>query len=158
DVMLLLRTWHRSGLVQTFLVALLLAQLVTGTRRLQATIRRAGDLYSSFQPTTAAYLLAYIPSHLIAVFILARWVLGVSTNFDCAAGAPIGLLVDSWNVRLITHYSWAGLFVICHFAVGLRAILLGHRIRGAIADRVTWTLCAIGLVASSVIAVAQLRV
>jgi succinate dehydrogenase/fumarate reductase cytochrome b subunit len=158
DVMLFLRTWYRSGLVQPFLVALLVAQLVTGTRLLQAKIPRAGDLYSSIQTATAGYLLAYIPSHLIAVFILGRWFLGVDTNFEWASGAPSGLLLDSWNVRLIPHYSSAVLFVICHFAVGLRAILLGRRIRAAIADRVTWTLCAIGLVVSFVIAVAQLRV
>src|SRR5215472_14816214 len=158
EVMLALRGWYRSGFVQPVLIALLLCQPLSGAWLLRAKIRQSADVYASIQTATAGYLLAYIPSHLIAVFILGRWFLGVDTNFEWASGAPSSLLLDSWNVRLIPHYSSAVLFVICHFAVGLRAILLGHRIRAAIADRVAWTLCAIGLVVSFVIAVAQLRV
>jgi len=157
EVMLTLRGWYRSSFVQPVLVALLLFQLLSGAWLLRAKIRQAADVYASIQTATAGYLLAYIPSHLIAVFLLGRWFLGVDTDFAWASGAPSGLLLDAWNVRLIPHYSLAVLFVICHAAMGLRAILLGHNIRAAVADRVAWTLCAIGLVVSFVIAVAQLR-
>ena len=158
EVLRLLRKWYRSDLVQPALVGLLLCQMATGARLLQAKIPQAGDIYSSIQTATAGYLLAYISSHLIAVFILGRWLLGIDTNFAWASGAPSGLLLDSWNVRLIPHYSWAVLFVICHLAMGLRAILLGHRVRVAVADRAAWIICSAGLAVSLVIATAQLRV
>jgi hypothetical protein len=156
--MLLLRTWYRSGLVQPVLLALFIWQLATGARLLWAKIAQAGDVYSSIQTATAGYLLVYIPSHLIAVFILGRWFLGVDTTFEWASGAPSGLLLDAWNVRLIPHYSLAVLFVFGHLAMGLRAVLVGHGVRVALADRASWTICSIGLALSLVIAVAQLHV
>jgi hypothetical protein len=157
NVMELLRAWYRSGLVQPVLIALFAWQLVSGARLLWAKAARRSDLYASIQTATAAYLLVYIPSHLIAVFILGRWFLGVDTTFAWASGAPSGLLLDAWNVRLIAHYSFAVLFVIGHLAMGLRAVLLGHGVRVAAADRAAWIICLIGLAASGVIAVAQLR-
>ena len=156
--MLLLRTWYRSRPVQPVLLALFIWQLATGARLLWAKIALAGDVYSSIQTATAGYLLFYIPSHLIAVFILGRWFLGVDTTFEWASGAPSGLLLDAWNVRLIPHYSLAVLFVFGHLAMGLRAVLVGHGVRVALADRASWTICSIGLALSLVIAVAQLRV
>jgi hypothetical protein len=156
--MLMLRTWYRSGLVQPIMLALFIWQLATGARLLWAKIARAGDVYSSIQTATAGYLLVYIPSHLIAVFILGRWFLGVDTTFEWASGAPSGLLLDAWNVRLIPHYSLAVLFVIGHLAMGLRAILVGHRVRVALADGASWIICSIGLALSLIIAIAQLRV
>jgi len=131
---------------------------MTGFRLLCGKVARGADIYSSIQTATAAYLLAYIPSHLIAVFILGRWFLGVDSTFAWASGAPNGLLLDAWNVRLIPHYSLAVLFVICHLAMGLRTVLLGHGIRGATADRSAWIVCSIGIAVSLVIAMAQLKV
>jgi hypothetical protein len=101
-------------------------------------------------------LSVYIPSHLIAVFILGRWFLRIDTTFAWASGAPSGLLLDAWNVRLIPHYSLAVLFVISHLAVGLRAVLLDHGVSGIVANRAAWTICLIGLGVSCVIAAAQL--
>jgi len=157
-VMNVLRTWYRSGLVQPLLVALFLGQLATGWRLLWAKNARPGDVYSSIQTATAAYLVVYIPSHLIAVFILGRWFLRVDATFAWASGAPSGLLLDAWNVRLIPHYSLAVLFVIGHLAMGLRAVLLAHGVRAAAADRLTWAICAIGLVVAVVVTSAQLCV
>jgi hypothetical protein len=158
EMMVLLRTWYRAGLVQPVVVVLFVCQLATGSRLLWAKIPQAGDVYSSIQTATAGYLLVYIPSHLIAVFVLGRWFLGVDTTFEWASGAPSGLLLDAWNVRLIPHYSLAVLFVIGHLAMGLRAVLLGHGVRAALADRSTWIICSVGLAVSLVITVAQLRV
>jgi hypothetical protein len=157
-VMELLRAWYRADLVQPVLIALLGWQLAAGARLLCTKMARASDIYSSIQTATAAYLLVYIPSHLVAVFVLGRWFLGVDTTFAWASGAPSGLLLDAWNVRLIPHYSLAVLFAISHFAMGLRAVLLGRGVGVAGADRAAWTICAIGLAVSGVIAIAQLRV
>lgn len=154
----LLRAWYRADLVQPVLIGLLGWQLLAGVRLLWAKMARAGDIYSSVQTATAAYLLVYIPSHLVAVFILGRWFLGVDTTFAWASGAPSGLLLDAWNVRLIPHYSLAVLFAISHFAIGLRAVLLGRGVGVAVSNRVAWILCSIGLAVSCVIAIAQLRV
>ncbi len=153
-----LRLWYRSDLVQPVLVALFAWQFASGLRLLWAKLPPAGDIYSSIQTATAAYLAIYIPSHLIAVFILGRWFLAVDTTFAWASGAPTGLLLDPWNVRLIPHYSLAVLFLISHLAVGLRGVLLGHGIRATTADRATWTICTVGLAISLVIMVVQLHV
>lgn len=121
-------------------------------------IARRADTYSSIQTATGAYLMVFITSHLIAVFILGRMFLGVDTTFEWASGAPTGLLHDPWNVRLIPHYSPAPLFVISHLAMGLRAVLLGHDVRVAIANRLAWAICVIGLGVSLAITIAQLSV
>jgi hypothetical protein len=157
-VMDLLRLWYRSDLVQPIVVALFLWQLVSGLRLLWSKLPQAGDIYSSIQTATAAYLAIYIPSHLIAVFLLGRWFLGVDTSFAWASGAPTGLLLDPWNVRLIPHYSLAVPFLIGHLAVGLRTVLLNHDVGTIAADRLTWIICAIGLAVSLLITAAQLSV
>jgi hypothetical protein len=126
QVMDLLRTWYRSALVQPVLVALFVFQLLSGLRLAWAKIPRETDIYSSIQTATGAYLVVYIVSHLVAIFILGRLFLGIDTTFAWASGAPTGLLLDPWNVRLIPHYSLAVLFIISHLAMGLRMVLLAH--------------------------------
>ena len=157
-VMDTLRGWYRSDLVQPMLIALIVFQLLSGIRLLLSKISLPDGIYASIQTATAAYLLVFITSHVIAVFILGRMFLGVDTTFAWASGAPTGLLLDPWNVRLIPHYSLAVLFLICHLAMGLRAILLAHGAKVGQANRLAWTGCALGLVLSVVIIVAQLSV
>jgi hypothetical protein len=142
-IMDLLRAWYRSDIVQPILVALFAFQLLGGLRLLWPAIARRADIYSSIQTATGAYLMVFITSHLIAVFILGRMFLGVDTTFEWASGAPAGLLHDPWNVRLIPHYSLAPLFVISHLAMGLRAVLLGHDVRVGIANRLARVVCAL---------------
>jgi hypothetical protein len=158
SMMDLLRVWYRSDIVQPILVALFAFQLLSGLRLLWAAIAPRADIYSSIQTATGAYLMVFITSHLIAVFILGRMFLDVDTTFAWASGAPTGLLHDPWNVRLIPHYSLAPLFVISHLAVGLRAVLLGHDVRVAFANRLAWVICVVGVSVSLAITVAQLSV
>jgi hypothetical protein len=153
-----LRVWYRSDIVQPILVALFTFQLLSGLRLLWAAIPQRADIYSSIQTATGAYLVVYITSHLIAVFVLGRIFLGIDTTFAWASGAPTGLLDDPWNVRLIPHYSLATLFVISHLAMGLRAVLLGHGVQVASANRLAWSICGIGLGAALIITIAQLSV
>jgi hypothetical protein len=153
-----LRAWYRSDIVQPVLLALFAFQLLSGLRLLWAKIPREADVYSSVKTATGAYLAVYITSHLIAVFILGRIFLGIDTTFAWASGAPTGLLLDSWNVRLIPHYSLAVLFVISHLAMGLRSVLLGHGVLLASANRLAWIVCGVGLPVSFIIAIAQLGV
>jgi hypothetical protein len=158
SIMDVLRLWYRSNLVQPLLVALLLWQLFSGLRLLWAKLPSAGDVYCSIQTATAAYLAVYVPSHLIAVLVLGRWLLAVDTSFLWASGAPTGLLLDPWNVRLVPHYFLAVLFLIGHLAVGLRAVLLGHGVGAITAARTTWVICTAGLAVSLAVTVAQLRI
>jgi hypothetical protein len=158
QIMDLLRGWYRSDFVQPVLVALFAFQLLSGLRLLWAKVRREPDVYSSIQTATGGYLAVYITSHLIAVFILGRIFLGIDTTFAWASGAPTGLLLDSWNVRLIPHYSLAVLFVISHLAMGLRSVLLGRGVLLASANRLAWIVCGVGLPVSFIIAIAQLSV
>jgi hypothetical protein len=158
-IMDLLRVWYRSDIVQPALVALFAFQLLSGLRLLWAAVaRRGADVYSSIQTATGAYLVVYVTSHLIAVFVLGRIFLGIDTTFEWASGAPTGLLHDPWNVRLIPHYSLAPLLVISHLAMGVRAILLGHGVHVGFANRVAWSICGIGVSVSFIIAIAQLSV
>jgi hypothetical protein len=158
QIMDLLRVWYRSDIVQPILVALFAFQLLSGLRLLWAAIAPKADIYSSIQTATGTFLMVFMTSHLIAVFILGRMFLGVDTTFAWASGAPTGLLHDPWNVRLIPHYSLAPLFVISHLAMGLRAVLIGHDVRVAFANCFAWVVCGIGLGVSLVIAIAQLSV
>jgi hypothetical protein len=72
-----LRVWYRSDIVQPILIALFAFQLLSGLRLLWAAIPPRADIYSSIQTATGSYLVVYITSHLIAVFILGRIFLGI---------------------------------------------------------------------------------
>jgi len=75
-----------------------------------------------------------------------------------ASGAPAGLLPDAWNVRLIPHYFLGVWFVITHVGLGLRDVLLAHKVSPTVADRVAWGVGALGVVVALTITVAQLGV
>jgi hypothetical protein len=150
--------WYRSDLVQSVLVTLMLFQVVSGVILLWRATAARSDLYRTLQTSTGAFLAAYIVSHLNAVFILARAVTKVDTTFLWASGAPVGLLADAWNVRLIPHYSLGVWFVITHMGLGLRGVLLAHEVSPPVADRVAWGVGALGAAFALTITIAQLSV
>ena len=153
-----LRKWYRSELVQPLLVTLMLFQVVSGVTLFWRATATRSDLYRTLQTSTGAFLTAFIVSHLNAVFILGRAVTKVDTTFLWASGAPVGLLPDPWNVRLIPHYSLGVWFVITHMGLGLRGVLLAHKVSLAVADRVAWGMGALGAAVALTITVAQLSV
>ena len=156
-MMITLRKWYRSGLVQPALLALMLFQVVTGSILWWRATGARSDLYKTLQTSTGAFLTAFIASH-VTVFILGRAVTKVDTDFLWASGAPHGLLPDAWNVRLIPHYSLGVWFVITHLGLGLRGVLLAHGVSTLIAGRVAWVVSAVGAAFALLITVAQLRV
>src|SRR5262245_10795477 len=81
----------------------------------------------------------------------------VDTTFAWASGELMVLLLDPWNVRLIPHYSLAVLFVISHLAMGLRRIMLANGVLTDFSNRIVRTICALALIVSLVITIAQLR-
>lgn len=153
-----LRKWYRSELVQPVLVTLISFQVVSGVMLFWRATAARSDLYRTLQTSTGAFLTAFIVSHLNAVFILGREVTEVDTTFLWASGAPVGLLPDAWNVRLIPHYSLGAWFVATHMGLGLRGVLLAHKVSTAIADRVAWGVSALGATLALTITVAQLGV
>jgi len=155
-IMISLRKWYRSELVQPVLVTLLLFQVVSGLILFWRATATRSDLYRTLQTSTGVFLTAFIVSHLNAVFILGRAVTKVDTTFLWASGAPVGLLPDPWNVRLIPHYSLGVWFVITHMGLGLRNVLLFHRVSLATADRVAWAAGVGGAALAVTITVAQL--
>jgi hypothetical protein len=157
-MMKVLRKWYRSDIVQPVLVALFVYQVVSGVALLWRHTALKADFFRTLQTATGALLTAFIVSHLNAVFVLGRSFSQVDTTFSWAGGAPSGLLPDAWNVRLIPHYSLAVWLVITHAGLGLRMVLLNHRTSRAVADRVAWALCGLGLVVSLIILAALLRV
>jgi len=157
-MMMSLRKWYRSELVQPLLVILMLFQVVSGATLFWRATAGRSDLYRTLQTSSGAFLVAFIISHLNAVFILGRAVTKVDTTFLWASGAPVGLLPDAWNVRLIPHYSLGVWFVITHIGLGLRSVLLFHRVSPLTANRVAWGLGALGLVFALTISVAQLSI
>lgn len=136
----------------------MLFQVVTGAILLWRATGARSDLYKTLQTSTGAFLIAFIASHLNAVFILGRAVAKVDTTFLWASGAPQGLLPDAWNVRLIPHYSLGVWFVITHMGLGLRNVLLAHGVSALVAGRVAWAVGALGAAFALAITVAQLRV
>jgi hypothetical protein len=157
-MMIALRKWYRSELVQPLLVTLMLFQVVSGVTLFWRATATRSDFYRTLQTSTGAFLTAFIVSHLNAVFILGRAVTKVDTTFFWASGAPVGLLPDPWNVRLIPHYSLGVWFVIVHMGLGLRGVLLAHKVSPALADRVAWGVGALGVAVALTITVAQLSV
>jgi hypothetical protein len=157
-MMFALRKWYRSEFVQPVLVTLMLFQVVSGVILCWRATAFRSDLYQTLQTSTGAFLTAFIVSHLNAVFILARAVTKVDTTFLWASGAPVGLLSDAWNVRLIPHYSLGVWFLITHMGLGLRGVLLAHRVSPPAAGRVVWVVSALGAAFALTITLAQLRV
>jgi hypothetical protein len=136
----------------------MLFQLASGVILLWRATAVRSDLYRTLQTSTGAFLAVFIASHLNSVFILGRTVTKVDTTFLWASGAPVGLLSDAWNVRLIPHYSLGVWFVITHMGLGLRSVLLAHRVSPPTANRVAWGVSALGAAFALTITFAQLSV
>ena len=153
-----LRKWYRSDVIQPVLVTLMLFQVGSGVMLLWRATATRSDRYRTLQTCTGAFLTVFIVSHLNAVFILGRAVTNADTTFLWASGAPVGLLADAWNVRLIPHYSLGVWFVVLHMGIGLRGVLLAHAISSTTADRVAWAVGILGAAVAVTITVAQLRV
>jgi hypothetical protein len=125
-VMAMGRVIYRSRVVEPILVALLLFQVASGVRLAWRWSAHPLDGAQLLQVGSGAYLAAFILTHLNSALVSARWVHGIPTDWAWATGAPDGLLMDAWNIRLLPHYAMGVFFVIAHLFCGLRTILLAH--------------------------------
>jgi len=129
------REVYRSSLVEPVLVGLLLFQAASGLR---LAWRWSGNSLSpirAIQVGSGVYLAAFVIVHLNSAFV-ARAVRHIETDWAWAAGAPNGLIMDAWNIRLVPHYALGVFFVVTHVFCGLRGILLAHHVRAAAAGRI----------------------
>jgi hypothetical protein len=107
-------------------------------------------LFRVFQIGSGAYLAVYILTHMNSAFISARAVHKIDTNWAWASGAPVGLIHDAWDIRLLPHYALGVFFIAGHVSSGLRVVMLAHGVQSAVANRV-W---AAGLTAGAATSIA----
>jgi hypothetical protein len=129
------RSVYRATLVEPVLVILLLFQVASGVRLAWRWSGLRTDAYRIFQIGSGAYLAAYLLAHMNSALISARAVRGIETDWSWASGAPVGLIHDAWNIRLLPHYALGVFFIIGHLSSGLRVVLVAHGTRPAVAAR-----------------------
>jgi hypothetical protein len=157
-VMKVLETIYRHGLVEPALVLLIASLLGSGLVLMWKHTAAPQDGFGTLQTLTGFYLAAFVASHLVAVFVMARWLENIPTDWNFASGAPVGLLKDPWNVRLIPHYSVAVWAVIAHVGLGARGVMRAHGAADRIADRFAWATIGVGAIVSALISAALLGV
>lgn len=154
------RSFYRSPVVEPALVGLLLFQVAGGLR---LAWRWSGSKFFELQPRTISslartiqiasgvYLAAFLLTHMDSAFIAARTVHQIETDWAWASGAPTGLIMDAWNIRLLPHYALGVFFIVAHLFCGLRGVLLAHHIHTPTADRIWLAGLTIGVVLSTAI-------
>jgi len=135
-VMKVLRTVYRSPFVEPLLIAVFAFMILTGLRLAWRWSARPMDAARTLQVAGGVFLVWAVISHVNAVLYLARVHFGIDTDWAFATGAPAGMLLDPWNIRLLPYYLGAVFFVVAHAFCGLRIVMLAHHAPRAGADRV----------------------
>jgi hypothetical protein len=143
---------YRAGFIEPLLVALMVFQVATGPVLVWQYIRQPSDLRRTLQIASGAYLLFFVPGHMNSVFVYARAIANIPTDWNFATGAPTGILLDAWNIRLLPHYLLGVFFVITHLILGARGISLAHHMSLRTADRLSST----GIAGAAILAIAIL--
>jgi hypothetical protein len=141
---------YRAPVVEPILVALILFQISSGPVLAWHYAKRSIDFWRTLQVASGAYVFFYLLSHLNSVFIYARAWAKIPTDWNFATGAPTGLLLDAWNIRLLPHYLLGVFFIVTHLFLGARIVLLAHGVSARISARLVVT----GIALAAVLAVA----
>jgi hypothetical protein len=153
-VMKLLRHFYRAPVVEPLILIAFVLLLLTGVMMILRLSQRPTDGFKSFQIGSGMFLMFFLVSHVNAVLVLARTYLGIESDWGFASGAPSGLIVDPWNIRLVPLYAFAAFFAITHPFAGLRWILLNHGSSRKVSGWVFWAGIVLGLVVSAGITLA----
>jgi hypothetical protein len=130
------RRVYRSPFIEPLLVSCFVFQALSGLSLAWRWSSVPGtDFYRAFQIASGFYLSIFILGHMNSVFVYARLYLKIDSDWAFATGAPTGLIYDSWNIRLLPHYTLGVFFVLTHIASGLRVVLLSHGTRPLVANR-----------------------
>lgn len=135
-VMKVLRVVYRSPFVEPVLIGAFAFMIGTGLRLAWRWSARPMDAARTLQVAGGVFLMWAVISHVNAVLYLARVHVGIDTDWGFAVGAPAGMLLDPWNIRLLPYYLGAVFFVVAHAFCGLRIVMLAHHAPRASADRV----------------------
>lgn len=152
-VMKVLRLWYRAPLVEPIVLGSCAVMIATGLILVGFHTRTASDRYRTVQTAAGAYLVAFMLAHTYA--ILSGRSADVETDWLYASGGPAGLLLSA-SYYLIPYYLLAVIAVSTHVALGLRIVLLEHRMGGA--DHATRGVAAFGAVTAVLITAALLGV
>ena len=142
------RKVYRTPAVEVILVVLLLLQVAGGFTLAWRWSAAPADIYRVVQIASGVYLGCFILCHLNTIFIGARLVWDIPTDWDFMTSAPAGLLHSPGH--LIPHYTLGVFFVLGHLLSGLRHVSLTHGLNRTMVNR-AW---ATGLAVSGMIAVA----
>jgi hypothetical protein len=154
DVMIFLRGWYRSAWVQPIIIGLFGTMIVTGILLVIRYTATTADRFRTLQTASGGYFAAFIASHTLAVFTARAN--NVDTNWEFAAGGPLGLLHQPWRGALIDYYALSVFLIVVHTALGLRIVLLGHRTRESTANRVVYAGTVVGTLVTALIMAAAL--
>lgn len=150
EVMDLGRTLYRAGFIEPLLVLAFVFQVVSGLHLAWRWSARVEDRLRTFQVASGVFLSLFVLGHMNSVFIYGRTYLGIPTDWNFATGAPTGLLLDPWNIRLVPHYALGVFLVLLHLLLGLRMVMQAHGLQ-ARAVRLIWRS---GVIACAAIALA----
>jgi hypothetical protein len=157
DVMRILEKIYRARFIEPVLVGMFLLLMASGLGMAWRYLSLPQDPFRTLQTLSGFYLAFFIISHLTAVFVYARMVLHVRTDWSFATGGTTGVIRDAWNERLIPHYGIAVWAVFTHVELGVRNVARAHGLAPA-ADKVVWCMSGLGAVVSAVITLAILGV
>ncbi|WP_020655419.1 hypothetical protein [Massilia niastensis] len=135
-VMKVLRVVYRSAVMEPILIGVFAFLILTGLRLAWRWSARPMDRARSFQVAGGVFVTFAAISHLNAVLYLARVHFGIDTDWAFATGAPAGMLMDPWNIRLLPYYLGGVFFVVAHAFCGLRIVMLAHHMPRVLANRV----------------------
>jgi succinate dehydrogenase hydrophobic anchor subunit len=154
DVMIFLRGWYRSAWVQPIIIGLFVTMIVTGILLVIRYTATTADKFRTLQTASGGYFAAFIASHTLAVFTARAN--DVDTNWDFAAGGPLGLLHQPWRGALIDYYALSVFLIAVHAALGLRIVLLAHHTKENTANRVVYAGAVVGALVTALIMAAAL--
>lgn len=145
------RIVYRSDLGEPLLVAAMIFQIGTGLFLAWHWSAIPQTFHRTYQVASGAYLSLFILGHMNSVFVYARRVLGIPTDWNFAIGAPTGLIHDAWNIRLLPHYALGVFFALSHVVSGLRVVLIAHGLTQRTADRIWGTGVALSAITAAAI-------
>jgi hypothetical protein len=154
DVMIFFRGWYRSAWVQPIILGLFGTMIVTGILLVIRYTATTADHFRTLQTASGGYFAAFIATHTLAVFVARAD--NVDTNWEFAAGGPLGLLDQPWRGALIDYYALSVFLIVVHAALGLRIVLLGHGTKESSANRVVYAGTVVGALVTALIMAAAL--
>jgi hypothetical protein len=158
QAMKVLELFYRQRLVEPLLVFMMSLLIASGGSMAWRYTATAQDGFRTLQTLTGMYIAVFVASHLTAVFVMARLLEHIPTDWAFASGAPAGLVKDPWNVRLIPHYSIAVWAVVTHVGLGIRGVLCAHGGTPRAGKWVVISMASLGAILSALITAALVGV